>query len=45
MLTGENGILTQAQKAKTETEDSQINEKIDLSDLEDYIDKQTGSSK
>ena len=34
MLTGENGILSQAQKAKTETEQAAENEAAILSDYE-----------
>ena len=37
MLTGENGILTQAQKAKEETEKAQKEEEDILSGYEDYI--------
>ena len=37
MLTGENGILTQAQNAKEETEKAQKDEENILSDYEDYI--------
>ena len=37
MLTGENGILTQAQNAKKETEQAQKDEENILSDYEDYI--------
>ena len=37
MLTGNNGILTQAQNAKQETEEAGENEKIRLSELENYI--------
>ena len=37
MLTGENGILTQAQNAKEETEEARIEEENRISDYEDYI--------
>ena len=37
MLTGENGILTQAQRAKGETQNATINEANILSSYEDYI--------
>ena len=37
MLTGENGILTQAQKAKTETENAAKQEEMDLAELEAAI--------
>ena len=37
MLTGNNGILTQAQKAKEETEEAGENENARLSELENYI--------
>ena len=37
MLTGENGILIQAQNAKEETENAQKDEENILSDYEDYI--------
>ena len=36
-LTGNNGILTQAQKAKEETEEAGENENARLSELENYI--------
>ena len=36
MLTGENGILTQAQSAKTKTEEAGENEKIELEVLGSY---------
>ena len=42
MLTGENGILTQAQKAKEETENAQSNEANLLSGYEDYLYNATG---
>ena len=41
MLTGENGILTQAQRAKTETENSQANESSILGSYEDVINATT----
>ena len=37
MLTGQNGILTQAQKAKEETEKATKDEEIALGSLEDYM--------
>ena len=37
MLTGENGILTQAQKAKNETENAAGNETSDLGNIESLI--------
>ena len=37
MLTGENGILTQAQRAKNETENTHKNEELILKDYEDMI--------
>ena len=42
MLTGENGILTQAQKAKEETENAQAVEEDRLDEYEDYINGATG---
>ena len=42
MLTGENGILTQAQKAKEETEKAEAEEKDILNQLEDAITEGTG---
>ena len=42
MLTGENGILTQAQRAKTETENAAANEANILDNYEDYINNTTG---
>ncbi len=42
MLTGENGILTQAQRAKTETENAQVVEEDRLNEYEDYINGATG---
>ena len=42
MLTGENGILTQAQKAKEETEKAQINEANTLTGYEQIINDSTG---
>ena len=42
MLTGENGILTQAQKAKTETEQAAENEAAILSDYETKINEELG---
>lgn len=42
MLTGENGILTQAQRAKEETEKAKVNEANVLSSYEDVIYEVTG---
>ena len=42
MLTGENGILSQAQKAKTETEQAAENEAAILSDYETKINEELG---
>ena len=42
MLTGENGILTQAQRAKNETEKAQANEQSILDSYEDYMKGTTG---
>ena len=42
MLTGENGILTQAQRAKNETENAQAVEEDRLDEYEDYINGATG---
>ncbi len=42
MLTGDNGILNQAQKAKNETENAQAEEENILGDYEDYINNITG---
>ena len=42
MLTGNNGILTQAQKAKNETEDARIEEENILDNYESYINDVTG---
>ena len=44
MLTGENGILTQARKAKEKTEAAASEEEINLSLLDEYISKYTGNS-
>ena len=41
MLTGENGILTQAQKAENETEEARIEEENRITDYEDYISQYT----
>ena len=41
MLTGENGILTQAQNAKNRTEEATANEIADLEELNKYINNQT----
>ena len=42
MLTGENGIITQAQKAKENTEQAAKNEMAALNSIEDYLSEQTG---
>ena len=42
MLTGENGILSQAQKAKEETENAQLEEENKLVGYEDFINNATG---
>ena len=44
MLTGENGILIQAQRAKNETENAQTNEERAIDDYESYINKVTQTS-
>jgi type II secretory pathway pseudopilin PulG len=44
MLTGENGIITQAQKAKEATEKAQKDEEAQLTDIEDYINSNTIST-
>ena len=44
MLTGENGILTQAQKAKNETENAQVLEEERLGEYEDFINNATGGT-
>ena len=44
MLTGENGILSQAQKAKEETENAQAEEENILSGYEEYISGATGET-
>ena len=41
MLTGENGILTQAQRAKTETENAQANEMARLDEYNNVINSYT----
>ena len=41
MLTGENGILTQAQRAKKETEEAQLEEENILDGYEDYLSQVT----
>ena len=41
MLTGDNGILTQAQRAKNETEQAQVNEENILTDYEEVINNST----
>ena len=45
MLTGENGILTQAQNAKEETEEARMEEENRISDYEDYLYDVTGDVK
>ena len=44
MLTGDNGILTQAQRAKNETEQAQVNEESILENYEQYIEGSTNGS-
>ena len=44
MLTGENGILTQAQRAKNETEEAGLEEKIKLLAAESIINEYTGEN-
>lgn len=44
MLTGENGILTQAQRAKEKTEAAASEEELNLSLLDEYISKYTGDN-
>lgn len=44
MLTGDNGILTQAQKAKNETEEAGLEEKIKLLVAESIINEYTGKN-
>ena len=44
MLTGENGILTQAQRAKSETEKAQVNETNILKNLEDLVEGKIDSN-
>ena len=41
MLTGDNGILAQAQKTKEETEEARIEEENRITDYEDYISQYT----
>ena len=43
MLTGENGILTQAKNAKEATAEAEKQEKKDLAQLEDYLNSQADS--
>ena len=43
MLSGENGILKKAAKAKTKTEQAQANETEDLASYEDVINESTGN--
>ncbi len=42
MLVGENGIITQAQKAKENTEKAAKDEMVGLNNIEDYINEYTG---
>ena len=42
MLTGQNGILTQAQRAKNETEEAQKEEQNILDSYENYLNDVTG---
>ena len=44
MLTGENGILTQAQRAKTETENAQKEEENILANYESYLNSYSGEN-
>ena len=44
MLTGENGILSQAQKAKTETENAQAEEENILANYESYLNSYSGEN-
>ena len=44
MLTGENGILTQAQRAKEDTENAQSSEEMRLGQYESYINRATGNN-
>ena len=44
MLTGENGILTQAQRAKTEAENAQAVEEERLNEYEKFINSATGTN-
>ena len=44
MLTGQNGILTQAQNAKKETDDAQSKEEATLGQYESYINRATGNN-
>ena len=44
MLTGDNGILTQAQNAKRRTEEAAANEQADLYEAEDYINSAIGKT-
>ena len=39
MLVGENGIITQAQRAKEETEQAERKEESDLDYMDEYIDR------
>ena len=44
MLTGENGILTQAQRAKNETEKAEMEEQNTLEQMESYLNSITGEN-
>ena len=44
MLTGDNGILTQAQRAKTQTEQAQADEKNILANYESYLNSYSGEN-
>ncbi len=44
MLTGNNGILTQAQRAKSETENAQIEEENRLASYESYLNSYSGEN-
>ncbi len=44
MLTGQNGILTQAQRAKNETENAQANEQNTLANYESYLNSYSGEN-
>ena len=44
MLTGENGILTKAQRAKEETDEAQAKEETTLGQYESYLNRVTGNN-